>query len=217
MCFVIPPIVAGIAAGVSAAAGAVGAGVSIAGAVQGADAQRKAGESSAQAAEFQAAQGRRNAAMAERAAVDTEARGNVDANKVRAQGRQVGAAQRVGLAASNIEGSSGSALALQEQTAAMSELDAQTVKNNAAREAWGYRSQGAEFNSQAYQSDKQAQYERDAGDSRAIGSLLGGFGQAAGMAASAASYWAGRGGTSTGPGVGLKHVDAVAARAQLRK
>lgn len=48
-------------------------------------------------------------------------------------------AQRAGYAAQGVELDEGTAKAVQTQSAGMGELDALTIRNNAAREAWGYR------------------------------------------------------------------------------
>lgn len=51
------------------------------------------------------------------------------------------ASQRAALAANGVDLSSGSALDLQADTATLGELNAQTVRNNAERHAWGYVAQ----------------------------------------------------------------------------
>lgn len=58
-------------------------------------------------------------------------------SKARMQGTQMVAAQRFGYANSGIDEKTGTAAQVQGNTAAAAELDAQTIKNNAAREAWG--------------------------------------------------------------------------------
>jgi hypothetical protein len=64
-------------------------------------------------------------------------------------------------------------------TRMMSELDAQTIRNNAAREAWGLNQQSSQLVEQARQAER-------AGRLAAGATLLGGLGNAAGM-----SYQAG--------------------------
>ncbi len=59
--------------------------------------------------------------------------------KVRMLGGKTAAAQNVAYANSGVDASTGTAAAVQANTAAQTELDAQTVKNNAAREAWGFK------------------------------------------------------------------------------
>jgi hypothetical protein len=71
-------------------------------------------------------------------------RGAREAGRLRMLGAQNNETQKVGYAASNVDPTSGTAAAVQADSAAMTELDAQTVKNNAAREAWGFRLQGVQ-------------------------------------------------------------------------
>lgn len=80
-----------------------------------------------------------NARRADFLAEDAIKRGERDAAKVKKRGQQVIGAQRAAMAAQGIEVNDGSALAIQEDTAAMAAEDAVTVKNNAWREAWGFR------------------------------------------------------------------------------
>lgn len=111
----------------------------------------------------------RNAENAEFAAVDAEARGGIEASKARAAGGEVVGAQRVALAANGVELQSGSALELLVDTRGQSELDAQTLKNNAKREAWGFRTQAVQE-----QGARKAAYHAYAG--KQLGSILS-FGQ----------------------------------------
>ena len=80
-----------------------------------------------------------NAKMAEKQADRVIEVGAKNANKVRAEGQKVEAAQKVNFAAQGIDISSGSALAIQQETAALAAEDARTVENNAFMEAMGLR------------------------------------------------------------------------------
>ena len=76
-------------------------------------------------------------------AQDAILRGNVAARAREVAGTgEVGSA-RARMAAQGIDVSSGSAVDVQGQDAYFSELDAQTIRNNAAREAMGYTTQAA--------------------------------------------------------------------------
>lgn len=86
-----------------------------------------------------------NARLAQMAALDAMARGNTEAGRVRMQGTQLARKQFVAYANSGVDPTQGTAARTQEQTAALSELDAQTVQNNAAREAWGFKAKASEF------------------------------------------------------------------------
>src|SRR5699024_11069327 len=87
---------------------------------------------------------RYNARIAELQAEDAQERGRDAEGRVRVQTRQTIGAQRAALAAQGIDIGDGTAAAIQEDTAYFGELDALTVRNNAALEAFGYRVQGAD-------------------------------------------------------------------------
>lgn len=70
-----------------------------------------------------------------------EIRGNREAGRLKMLGGQARAGEKLKYIAGGEDASSGSAAAVLSDSAAMTELDAQTVRNNAAREAWGMRLQ----------------------------------------------------------------------------
>ncbi|MFJ1336758.1 hypothetical protein ACIKP7_01300 [Pseudomonas caricapapayae] len=82
-----------------------------------------------------------NAQFANQAADDAVARGEFESDQQRLQTRAAIGSQRAGFAANGVDVNSGSAAEIQDDTAALGELDALTIRNNAAREAWGYRTQ----------------------------------------------------------------------------
>lgn len=94
-------------------------------------------------------QARTNAILSQDAADDAMSRGRYQAGlqRLRTQG-QIGT-QRVAQAANGGLINEGSNAALQEDTAAIGELDALTIQNNAAREAYGYKVQAITGNSNA--------------------------------------------------------------------
>lgn len=75
----------------------------------------------------------------ERAAQQIEAEGGRLAGLHRTRGTGVQAAQRVGFAAGNVDASTGTAADAQAASAIVSELDAQTARNNALAQALGHR------------------------------------------------------------------------------
>lgn len=83
------------------------------------------------------------AALGEIQAKDAIARGAQEESKFRQGVRGLIGSQRAGFAAGNIDVSYGSAVDVQAESAFMGELDALTIRTNAAREAWGYRVQGS--------------------------------------------------------------------------
>lgn len=100
-------------------------------------ANRRAAESSAGLSEF-------NAAIADLQAKDAEARGEQEAAKFRQGVRALVSEQRTGFAAGNIDVNYGSAVDTQADAEFLGELDALTIRTNAAREAWGYRVQATD-------------------------------------------------------------------------
>lgn len=100
-------------------------------------------------------------------------KGAWESGKARILGEKLGREQMVAYANSGVDASSGTAAQVLGNTAALSELDAQQLAINAAREAWGYREQ-----------KKQLKENRDleAGNinRKAIGQGLGSFSKALG-------------------------------------
>lgn len=132
----------------------------------------------------------RNASLMEAAADDAIERGNEEALAVRRRTRGIVGKQRAAFAGQGIDISTGTAMDLQEETSALGELDEATVRKNAFREAWGLRGQAS--------NDRQAgAYARRAGTNQAIGTVLGGVGDAY---PSASTWWNSRGVTVAGTG-----------------
>jgi hypothetical protein len=96
-----------------------------------------------QEADAQAAQLRRNADLADRAAADALQRGEQKAWRVRMTGERRMSLQKVAYAHAGVDVSSGTPLRAMSETAMVTALDAQVERNNAFREAWGYRKQAA--------------------------------------------------------------------------
>lgn len=115
------------------------------------------------AATAEAAQ--QNAAFANASADDAIKRGEFESDQQRLETRAMIGSQRAGFAANGIDVNSGSAADVQDDTAAMGELDALTIKNNASREAWGYRNQ-------AQQNLLAASNAKKSGQAGMFGSLL---------------------------------------------
>ena len=96
-----------------------------------------------------AKQAQQNKDLADRAAADALARGAGEAGKMRAAGSDLAAQQMVAFANSGVDASVGTAANVQASTKAKAELEALTLENNAAREAWGYKKHGLQFETQA--------------------------------------------------------------------
>lgn len=80
-----------------------------------------------------------NAKIAEYQAADAQRRGAIEEEEERNRIRAILGAQRATYGANNVVSSTGTPLGLLSQTAYYGEIDALTVRNNAAREAFGYR------------------------------------------------------------------------------
>lgn len=89
----------------------------------------------------------RNAQLADLQAADAVARGTVSGYQ---RGQQVRAAigdARASLAGQGVTLDTGSALDVQSDIASLGALDIATIRNNAAREAWGFTTQAADLRS----------------------------------------------------------------------
>lgn len=86
-----------------------------------------------------------NARMAEMNAEDATYRGEQKATEVKKQTKKLIGAQRAAMAAQGLDLEEDDALAIQQESAEMGAVDAQEIKNNAWREAWGYRVQAANY------------------------------------------------------------------------
>lgn len=119
---------------------ALAAGAAIAGATVSAVGQIAQGQ-------YNASVARSNAANLDAAAADATTRGGIAANQRRADTQRVIGSQRAGM--SGVDLSTGSSLDVLVGTAGIGEQDALTIENNAAREAWGYRTQAGYARQQA--------------------------------------------------------------------
>ena len=90
-------------------------------------------------AEYQKAMFEVNSKFAELQAQDSVRRGDVAAGNHMSQVRGMIGSQRAAMAAQGIEVDSGSAAEVQADTAAMGAIDAAQIRNNALREAMGYK------------------------------------------------------------------------------
>ena len=131
-----------------------------------------------QNAQFQSGMMEQNAAFKRQTADETINAGNTSADWQRVRTGQAVGTQRSVQAANGIDVNSGSSAQLQDDTAMLGELDALTIQNNVAREAYGYRVQAKQDLLNANQTVQN-------GKSAAMGSILGGIGGAFGSFAGA--------------------------------
>lgn len=80
-----------------------------------------------------------NARVSEVQADDAIARGREEEQRHRKAVRGLIGSQRAALAASGVDVNAGNAVDIQADSAEMGELDALTIRTNAAREAWGFK------------------------------------------------------------------------------
>lgn len=105
-------------------------------------------KSSNRAAEFNASMMRRNAKVAELQAQNAEQQGAVDEKKHRLEVSQLIGSQRAGVSANGLLVDSGTPLDLTSDSEGFGELDALTIRNNAARRAWALRNESADYTAQ---------------------------------------------------------------------
>lgn len=153
--------------------GALSAGLGAMGQMQQANAQ-------AQAAEYQAKVQDNNAQLAEFKARDAIVRGNQEQKKQREYTAQVAGRQRVAMAANNIDVGYGSALDAAVDTAMLGDLDALTIRSNSYREAYDNKIAATNERAGAGLSRMEAQNARAGGMLAAVGTLVGGIGNAYG-------------------------------------
>lgn len=123
---------------------------------------------------------RTNQELAQKAAADAVDRGNIAAGRTRITGDQLVGKQTVAYANSGVDSSVGTAANVQADTQAMSELDARTHENNAAREAWGFNQQADAYGRKIQRiTDKQG-VETALTATRFAGAALGGVGGGSG-------------------------------------
>ena len=119
-----------------------------------------------------------NASIAEGQARDVLLRGERAQQGVMMGAAQLKSRQRAAIAASGLELGSESAIALQSTTDYLSEMDVNTIKANALREAWGYRMEGTNLRGAAAVERATARGISPAG--AAFSTLLTSAGQVAG-------------------------------------
>lgn len=147
--------------------GAVSAGVSAYGAMQ----QGKAQEKQYQ---YQAAVNRNNAIIQNRLADDAIKRGEAAEAEHRRKVNQVKGSQRASFAANGIDLGSDIVSDTLSDTALLGELDALTIRNNAEREAYGYRVGAMNQEASAINNEAAGSNARSAGNLDAFGTILGG-------------------------------------------
>ena len=171
---------------ISAIAGVAGAGISAYGALyQGAAAR--------ESASYQAQVAANNAIIANQNAKYAVAAGQQQAEAVSLKGAAQQGKVKAALAANNIDVSSGSAKNVQVSQAETSQLDTETVLNNAELQAYGYRTAATGYTAESGLLTTQAA-------EAPVGAALGAGGGLLASASSIGLKWGGSSNPATSPG-----------------
>lgn len=140
------------------------------------------GAASSANADYQAQVAKNNQTIADQNAKVALEQGQEQEQAKREQTAQTISQERAITASSGIDPNRGSSVRIQGSTAALGELDAQTIRNNAARTSWGYQAQGLNFGAEANLLESQASNAAASGAVGAFSSIIGG-------ASSVANKW----------------------------
>lgn len=144
---------------------------------------------------------RKNAVFLSRAAGDAKARGRHESDWARIEGQQLIGSQRAAMAGSGGVVDTGTNAILQQDAAQLTELDALTISNNAAREAYGYEVQAWDNETTARTGQKNA---RNGMLSSILGGALGGASSSMGGMFGGGGGAAAAGASSAGIGLGTR-------------
>lgn len=150
---------------------AVGTAVSVAGQMQQASAAQAAAKYQSQVAAGNQQIATQNAQFA---AAEGEAQAGIQEQKTRAQEGAILAGQ----ASSGVDVNSPTSSAVRTSSDVLGQLDAQTIKSNAARKAYGYETEATNYGNAASADIAQGENSKTAGEIGAAGSLLSSFGNA---------------------------------------
>lgn len=121
-----------------------------------------------------------DASFADAQSADALARGAVAEQRFRQSTQGLIGAQRAGFGASGVQLSDGSALQVQQDAAALGEVDALTLRNNAARESWGFAVDAFNYRQQAVMAKRGGANAAAAYRTQSYGTLLSGAASAFG-------------------------------------
>jgi hypothetical protein len=121
-----------------------------------------------------------NAIIAGQNANYATAAGETTAYNTGLQERAKAGAIKAGIAAGGIDVNSGSAAQVRESQDVLGLTDVEQVRQNAALQAYGFRTQATSYEAQSQLEKQEAGYDTEAGWLKGIGSLIGGGAQFAG-------------------------------------
>ena len=155
---------------------AIGIGISAYGQWKAGSAEADAGAARQRAADKQAEILDFNAQVADVQAQDAVERGAQDESRFRSGVKLMIGEQRAGQAAGNIDVGFGSAVDVQADAAYLGELDAMTVRQNAQRDAWGYKVQAVDYRKRAAVTRMEGANFADAGQNAKTAARIGAVG-----------------------------------------
>lgn len=132
------------------------------------------GQAQKSAANYQAQVAANNAQIAQTNARLATQKGEIEATQQELKNRAQMGEIVASMAANNVDVGSGSALDVRKSADVVGQMDAATIRSNAALENYGYRSQSLGFQSQSTLDKATAQNAGEASYIGAAGSLLGG-------------------------------------------
>lgn len=146
--------------------------LAVAGTVLGATGAVVGGVAQGEAAAYQGQVARNNAQIAQQNATYSASAGAAQTEQASAKAAARDSQVRAGLAANNVDVSTGSAMDIQTSQRQVGQLDAETVANNAALQAYGYETQSTSFEAQSKLDNMEATYAPIEGVLKA-GSIVG--------------------------------------------
>lgn len=141
--------------------------------------QKQAGAAQSNALRYQADMDTNNSIIAERQAQDALDRGRTEEQMHRIKIGQLKGQQVNAFAKNGVETDSGSALDTLSDTAMIGELESLTIRNNAEREAYGYKVQSMNYSASATNNRTAASTAKSSANTAAIGSVLSSAGSVA--------------------------------------
>lgn len=142
-------------------------------------AQRQAGAAQSNALRYQADLDTNNSIIQDRLEADAIDRGRTEEQMHRIKIGQLKGQQLNAFAKNGVETDSGSALDTLSDTAMIGELEALTIRNNAEREAYGYKVQGMNYSASAANNRTAASTAKSSANTAAFGSVLSSAGSVA--------------------------------------
>jgi hypothetical protein len=170
---------AAVAGFLSAYGGAIAAAAAVAGAGAGAASAAQSASAQRQQAKYQAAVATANQKIANWQAEDAVNRGAKQEQQQRLKMAGLKGTQRTVMAAHGLDLGEGSPLDILTGTDLITAQDAATIRTNAARDAWGYRTQGMNYQAQAGMATMAGDQAMAAMPLNVAGTLLNGASQVA--------------------------------------